>query len=202
MPDFEVLEAADQLLRLLVQLAKFGMTHLVDAFHLADHQFGIANYLERFDLVFGGVAESGEESLILGVVVGAMAEVFAKLGDRVARGVVDGNTITGRSGIAAGSTIDVRGVRGRRGFRRREKISGVAGTRRHRASLQRGRGSSEAYARQLSGDDRGVGRHLPFHMICDWGAKPLPFTVRSIDSPSPRMAPGKSEVIWGRGTEL
>ncbi len=79
------------------------MTHLVDAFHLADHQFGIANHLERFDLIFGGVAESGEEPLILGIVVGAMPEVFAELGDRVAGGVVDGNTITGRSGISAGS---------------------------------------------------------------------------------------------------
>src|ERR1700681_4230286 len=60
MPDFEVLEPSYQLLRLLIQLAKVGMTHLVDAFHLADHQFGIANHLECLDLIFGGVAEGGE----------------------------------------------------------------------------------------------------------------------------------------------
>jgi len=60
--DLEVLEPPDQLLRLVVQLAQFGMPHLVDAFHLPDHQFGIADHLERFDLVFGGVAESGKES--------------------------------------------------------------------------------------------------------------------------------------------
>src|ERR1700674_4305170 len=47
-----------------------------------------------------------------------------------------------------------------------------------------------------------VGKALPFHMICDWEAKPLPFTVRSTDSPSPGMAPGESEVIWGCATEL
>ena len=114
------------------------MTHLVDAFHLADHQFGIANYLERFDLVFGGVAESGEEPLIFGVVVGVVTKVFTKLGNRVSGGVIDGNTISGGTGIAAGSAIDMGGVRGRRGFRRGEKIPGIGRTRRHRASLQRG----------------------------------------------------------------
>src|SRR6266481_8810731 len=105
MPDFEVLEPPDQLLRLLVQLAEFGMTHLVDAFHLPDHQFGIADHLERFDLIFGGVAESGEESLIFGVVVGVVTKVFTKLGNRVSGGVIDGNTISGGTGIAAGSAI-------------------------------------------------------------------------------------------------
>ncbi len=28
-------------------------------FHLPDHQFGIADHLERLDLVFGGVAQRG-----------------------------------------------------------------------------------------------------------------------------------------------
>jgi hypothetical protein len=37
----------------------------------------------------------------------------------------------------------MRGVRGRPGFRRREKIAGIGGPRRHAASLQRGRASSE-----------------------------------------------------------
>jgi hypothetical protein len=151
-PNFEVLETSDQLLRLLVQLAQFGMTHFVDAFHLPDHEFGIANHLERLDLIFGGVAESGEESLILGVVVGVVSKVFTKLGNRVAGGVVDGNTVSGGTGIAAGSAIDVGGVRGRRGFRRGEKIAGIGRTRRHRASLQRRRGSSEDH-RYLMDED-------------------------------------------------
>src|SRR6266404_449682 len=46
-----------------------------------------------------------------------------------------------------------------------------------------------------------VGKALPFHMICDWGAKPLPFTVSRTDAASPGMAPGESEVIWGCGAE-
>src|ERR1700730_6239504 len=47
-----------------------------------------------------------------------------------------------------------------------------------------------------------VGKALPFHIICDWGAKPLPFTVSRTDVASPGMASGKSEVIWGRAAEL
>src|SRR5216684_8464294 len=46
-----------------------------------------------------------------------------------------------------------------------------------------------------------VGKALPFHMICDSGAKPLPLTVSRTDAASPGMAPGESEVIWGCGTE-
>src|SRR5229473_8136816 len=46
-----------------------------------------------------------------------------------------------------------------------------------------------------------VGNALPFHMICDCGAKPLPFTVSRADAALPGMAPGESEVIWGCGTE-
>ena len=126
MPDFEVFEPPHQLLRLVVQLAQFGMPHLVDAFHLPDHQLGIADHLERFDLVFGGVAQRGKQSLILGIVVGAVSEVFAKLGDRVAGGVLNGDTIPRRPRIAASSAIDVGSVRGGRGFRRGEKITGIA----------------------------------------------------------------------------
>src|SRR5216684_8878807 len=46
-----------------------------------------------------------------------------------------------------------------------------------------------------------VGKALPFHMICDSGAKPLPLTVSRTDAASPGMAPGESEIIWGCGTE-
>ena len=137
--DFEVLEPAGQLLRLVVQLAQFGMTHLVDAFHLPHHQFGIADDPERFDMVFAGVAESGDESLILGVVIGLVAKVFAELSDRVAGGILNDDTVTGGAGIAAGSAINVRRVGGRRGVRRGEKIAGAGGARRHLLSLQRGK---------------------------------------------------------------
>src|SRR5580692_3984581 len=54
--NFKVLELPNQLLRLLIQLAQFRMTHLVDAFHLPHHQLGIANHLERLDPMFFSVS--------------------------------------------------------------------------------------------------------------------------------------------------
>jgi hypothetical protein len=41
---------------------------------------------------------------------------------------------------------------------------------------------------------------LSFHMICDWGTKPLPFMISRTDSASPGIVSGKSEAIWGCGT--
>ncbi len=107
-----MLEPPHQLLRFVVQLAQIRMPHFVDPFHLPHHQFGIANHLERFDLVFVGVAKGGEESLILGVIVGAAPKVFAQLGDRVAGGVLNGDTIAGGPGIATSSAVDVGCVSG------------------------------------------------------------------------------------------
>ncbi len=44
-----------------------------------------------------------------------------------------------------------------------------------------------------------VGNAFPFHMICDWGTKSLPFTIRTTDDESPGIAPGESAAIWGCG---
>ena len=41
---------------------------------------------------------------------------------------------------------------------------------------------------------------LPFHMICDWGTKPLPFTISTTDSVLPGIGSGESELIRGCGT--
>src|ERR1019366_4981246 len=111
----------------------------------------------RFDLVFGGVTESGKESLILGIVVGAVAQVFAEFGDRVAGSVGDGDTIPRRPRIAASSAIDVSSVRGGRGFRRGKKILRVGSARRHRSSLQRA--VEAASLRYRSGDVNTVRRN-------------------------------------------
>jgi len=37
---------------------------------------------------------------------------------------------------------------------------------------------------------------FPFHMICDWGVKPLPSAVSRTDSASFGMVSGESEVTW------
>src|SRR5579862_4175971 len=46
-----------------------------------------------------------------------------------------------------------------------------------------------------------VCKALPFQMICDWGTKELPFTIRGVDSAPPGIVFGESEVIWGWGTD-
>ena len=46
----------------------------------------------------------------------------------------------------------------------------------------------------------GMSAALPFHMICDWGTKPLPFTISTTDSVLPGMGSGESELIRGCGT--
>src|SRR5277367_1804416 len=124
MANFEVLEPPNQLLRLLIQLAQFRMPHFVNALHLPHHQLRIANHLQRRDLMFCSIAKRGYQSLILGVVIGAVSEVFAKLGDRMTGRVLNGDAITGRPRVAASSTIDVGSVRGWRRFRSGEKIAG------------------------------------------------------------------------------
>jgi hypothetical protein len=53
--------------------------HFVDAFDLADQQLGIADQLEGLGAVLESVFEGGDQALILGEVVGLVAEVFAEM---------------------------------------------------------------------------------------------------------------------------
>src|ERR1700691_1650080 len=136
MPDFEVLKLSGQLLRLFVELPQFGMPHLINAFHLAYHEFGIADHRERFNMVLGGITKRCNQSLILGVIVCTVPEIVAKLGNWISRRILNGNPITGRSGITPGPAVDVSSVRRRGRFGRREKISGIGRTGSHGSSLQ------------------------------------------------------------------
>src|ERR1019366_10708978 len=91
--DFHVFDLGGQALGLVVKLPQLGMTHLIDALHLANHQFGIADDLERVDLVRDGGTKSGQESVVLGVVVGLVAEVLVKLGNRFSLRAVNDDAI-------------------------------------------------------------------------------------------------------------
>jgi hypothetical protein len=135
MADFKVLQPPHQLLCLFVQLTQFRMPNFIDAFHLPHHQLGIANHLERLDLVFSGVTKRRKKSLILSVVVGMVPEILAKLGNWVSGCVLNSNSITRRPGITTSSAINVGSMRGSRGFWRGEKIAGSGRAWRHRASL-------------------------------------------------------------------
>ena len=54
--NFEMFKPPDQLLGLVIELAQFRMAHLVNAFHLPDHQFGITNHIEGAEMILGSVA--------------------------------------------------------------------------------------------------------------------------------------------------
>jgi hypothetical protein len=41
-----------------------------------------------------------------------------------------------------------------------------------------------------------VSNVLPFHIICEWGVKPLPSTISGTEFVSLGMLPGESERIW------
>ena len=59
------------------------------------------------------VAQRRRKAAVLGVVVGAMAQILAKLRDFLALRIVNDNAEAGRAGIAPGSAVDVGGVGGR-----------------------------------------------------------------------------------------
>jgi hypothetical protein len=100
------------MLGFVVELAEVGVADLVNAFHLANHEFGIADDFEGLDMVRDGVAESGQKPIVLGVVVGAVAEVLAELGDLYSAWILDYDAVAGGAGITAGAAIDVGRVRG------------------------------------------------------------------------------------------
>ena len=60
-----------------VEILKGEVLHFVDAFDLADQQFGIADQLEGFGAVLESVFEGGDQALVLSEVVGLVAEIFA-----------------------------------------------------------------------------------------------------------------------------
>jgi hypothetical protein len=108
--DFHVLDLAGEMLGFLVKRAQIGMADLINAFHLANHEFGIADDFEGLDPVLDGISESGQKPVVLGVVVGAMAEVLAEFGDLFPARILDYNSVAGGTGIATGAAIDVGSV--------------------------------------------------------------------------------------------
>jgi hypothetical protein len=58
-------------------------------------------------VVVEGVLEAGEEAGVFGEIIGAHAEEFAEFGEDIAMVVVDDGSVTGGTGVAAGSTVAV-----------------------------------------------------------------------------------------------
>jgi hypothetical protein len=105
--DGEPVELGDQFFGAAVEILECGIFYFVDAFDLADEEFGVADEFEGFGAVLDGVFEGGDEALIFGEVVGLVAEVFAEGADFVSGLVLNDYAEASGSGVAAGSAIAV-----------------------------------------------------------------------------------------------
>src|SRR5271169_1716581 len=117
-----------QMLSFVVKLAQFRVPNLVDPLHLTNHEFGVADNFQGRNVVRNRIPQSGEKPVVLGVIISVVAEVLAEFGNFLALRIVDDESVAGRSGIAAGSSVDVGGVSGGRGLRRGEKALGIRRT--------------------------------------------------------------------------
>ena len=85
-----------------------GILHLVLAAHLFDEQLRIRLDADGAVAVLLRVLERGEQSVVLGDVVGRRAKEAVELVDQRAVFVFDAHAVTGRPGITAGAAIDIR----------------------------------------------------------------------------------------------
>src|ERR1700678_547297 len=118
------------------------MPDLVDPFHLPHHQFRIADHLECLDLILIRISKSRQESLILSIVIGMVPKIFTQLSHRMPRCILNGNPVTGRSGISPSSAVDISKVCGGRRVRNREKTARIRRAKRqgHRPEFTMPRG--------------------------------------------------------------
>ena len=103
--DFEALQLIGTAAGFFPERAQVGAVDLVFALHLLDHQLGVGDDAEAATFVFKGPGENAEQGGVFGVVVGALAEVFAEPGEDAAVLVFDDGAVAGRAGVAAGASV-------------------------------------------------------------------------------------------------
>ena len=103
--DGKPVELGDQFFGASVKILQGGVLHFVDAFDLPHQEFGVADYLECLVAVCDGILERGDQALILGKIVGLVAEVFAECGNFSSRFILNDDAVAGGSGIAACSAV-------------------------------------------------------------------------------------------------
>ena len=91
-----------------MQILQRRILHFVNALDLPHQQLRIADQLERLGTVLDRIFERSDQSLILGKIVGLVAEIFAQRRDLASRFVFDHHTVAGGPGIAARSAVAVR----------------------------------------------------------------------------------------------
>src|SRR5262249_40363908 len=105
--DAEAVEGLRHFPRALEERLEISALHFVSTAHLLDHQFGVGFYAQVTHVVRLGVVESGNESVVLGNVIGRAADVFLQFGGHFPFRVANHHSVGSRTGIAAGATVDV-----------------------------------------------------------------------------------------------
>lgn len=107
--DFEAVEPGDAIFCFLPEGFEVGGVDFVFALDLLDHELGVGDDAEGAVAVIEGELKGGEETGVLGEVVGADAEELGELGEDVAGAVGDLGTEAGWAGVSSGAAVAVGG---------------------------------------------------------------------------------------------
>src|ERR1700674_3048125 len=88
-----------------MEILQRGILHFVNAFDLPYQQLGGADHLERLVAIGNCIFQRGDQSLILGTIVGLMAQVLAERGNFSSSFILNDNAVSGRPGIAACTAV-------------------------------------------------------------------------------------------------
>ena len=91
-----------------MQVLQRWIFDLVNTLNLTHQQLRITDQLEGLGTMLEGIFEGRDQSLILGEVVGLMAEILTEGGYFAARFVLNDHAITGGSGIPTSTAVTVR----------------------------------------------------------------------------------------------
>src|SRR3954469_25136520 len=102
-------EASQRPLHLGVKRLDPGIFHFVAAFDLPHHQLGVADQLQVGGPVLGSQLDPSQQRLVLGDVVGRLADLLPRFLQHLAAAVADDDADRRRAGVAAGAPVDIDG---------------------------------------------------------------------------------------------
>lgn len=107
MDDARCGKSPEQLQRPGMQRLEFQLLHPVRAEYLLDQEFGVAPHLQFGRVERCSQFQTGQESAVLGLVVGGAVEMFGKLCLPPAAAVDYQRAYAGRPRVRPGATVDV-----------------------------------------------------------------------------------------------
>src|SRR5919108_4574016 len=107
MLDGKPVQLPDQFLRSPMKLLQGGTFDLVLPPNLLYQQLRIANDLKCLAAIVQRILQSGEQPVVLGIVIGLPAKILTECGNLVAGLIFDDDAVPGRTRIPPRSTINV-----------------------------------------------------------------------------------------------